>query len=200
MKILDAIARFVITNVLRLVSLILFRVKIVGKENFPKEGGYIVCGNHISNWDPVQLVIWSPRRVRFMAKKELFKSAFMRFLAHLYGIFSVDRSGKDIEAIKTSLKILKNGEVLGIFPEGTRNGLEKNGDVKNGAAYMALKTGKPVIPVGIKGNFKPFTKVTVTYGKPIDFTEYQTRDKAQEKENLEKVSDIIMDNIISLTK
>ncbi len=200
MKILEAIARFVITNVLRLVSLILFRVKIVGKENFPKEGGCIVCGNHISNWDPVQLVIWSPRRVRFMAKKELFKSAFMRFLAYLYGIFSVDRNGKDIEAIKTSLKILKNDEVLGIFPEGTRNGLEKNADVKNGAAYIALKTGKQVIPVGIKGNFKPFRKVIITYGKPIDFTEYKTRDKAQEKENLEKVSNIIMDNIISLTK
>ena len=171
------------------------------RDKLPTDTSYILVAPHRTWIDPVYLAIAaSPKPFTFMAKKELFKSAFMRFLAHLYGIFSVDRSGKDIEAIKTSLKILKNGEVLGIFPEGTRNGLEKNGDVKNGAAYMAIKTGKPVIPVGIKGNFKPFTKVIVTYGKPIDFTEYQTKDKAQEKENLEKVSDIIMDNIISLTK
>lgn len=200
MKIIQKICKFIITYFYRIILFILFRVKIIGKENVPKEGGYILCSNHISNWDPLVLIAYAPRKVCFMAKKELFESCFMRFLSKLYGFFPVDRNSRDIEAMKMSLKIIKNGEVLGIFPEGTRHGFEKNGRIKNGTARIALKTGAKVIPVGIKGNYKLFRKVTVTYGKPIDFSEYKTTDKEVEKENIKKVSQIIMDSIISLTK
>ena len=84
--------------------------------------------------------------------------------------------------------------------EGTRNGLEKNdGKVKNGAAYMALKTGAKVVPIGIVGTAKPFSKNAIVYGKPLDFSEYRG-DKKTEKESEDKVSEIIMDEIIKLSK
>ena len=85
-----------------------------------------------------------------------------------------------------------------LFPEGTRKGMAKNGRAQNGAAFMALRTGVPVIPVNISGKMKPFHKVTIYYGKPLDFSEYKT--SKPEKEVLEKVSKEIMDNIIMLEK
>ena len=84
-----------------------------------------------------------------------------------------------------------------LFPEGTRNGIQKNGKAQNGAAFMALRTGIPVIPVGIQGEMKPFHKVKLNYGKPLDFSQYKTN--KPEKELLDKVSKEIMDNIIMLT-
>ena len=81
--------------------------------------------------------------------------------------------------------------------EGTRKGMAKNGRAQNGAAFMTLRTGVPVIPVNISGEMKLFHKVTIYYGKPLDFSEYKTN--KPEKEVLEKVSKEIMDNIIMLT-
>ena len=100
---------------------------------------------------------------------------------------------KPLEILE-SVKALKNNEVIAIFPEGTRNGLEKNGKAKNGAAYMAIKTGVPVIPVGIHGTFKPFSKVYIHYGEPIDLKEYQGQDK------IDEATKLIMDRIVMLTK
>ena len=133
-----------------------------------------------------------------MAKKELFKNGFVKYLADVFDIFPVSRGTRDMAAMKKSLQILENGECLALFPEGTRNGLEKNGKAQNGAAFMCLRTGTPVIPVGISGEFKPFRKITIHYGKPLDFSEYYS--KKPEKEVLDKVSQEIMDEIIRLTK
>ena len=100
---------------------------------------------------------------------------------------------QDIEAMKRCLKVLKNGELLGIFPEGTRKGLEKNGKAKNGAAFMAIKSKAKVIPIGIHGSFKPFSKVYVNYGEPIDLSNYS-------KEELDEATEKIMQEIVILTK
>ena len=99
--------------------------------------------------------------------------------------------------MKRSIKALKNGEVLGVFPEGTRKGMEKNLKAKSGAAFFSLRTGTPVVPIGIQGSFKPFTKVKLVFGEPLDFSEYYGKEK--DKEALEKVTNTIMDNIIMLT-
>jgi len=99
--------------------------------------------------------------------------------------------------MKMNLTALKNGEALGLFPEGTRKGLAKGAKVQNGAAYMALKTKIKVVPVGIQGTFKPFTKVKLNYGKPLDYTNYEP--KNPEKEDIEKATKEIMDSIIMLT-
>lgn len=190
--------RAIIVFLVRTFSLIVFRVKKIGKENVPKEGAYIMCANHQSNWDPPILVANTKRKMYVMAKQELFKNGFIKWIAKKCMVFPVKRGKMDLESMKFSLKVLKDGHILMLFPEGTRNGLEKNGKAQNGAAFMALRTGLPVIPVGIQGDMKPFHKVTLNYGKPLDFSKYQTN--KPEKELLDKVSKEIMDNIIMLTK
>ena len=137
------------------------------------------------------------RKVYVMAKAELFKNKFIKWLGDKCCVFPVKRGMRDIESIKYSLKLLKDGEILVIFPEGTRKGLEKNGKAQNGVAYMAIRTGVPVIPVGIQGEMKPFRKVKLNIGEPLDFSQYKSN--KPEKEILDKVSKEIMDNIIMLT-
>ena len=186
-------------KLINILAHLLYRVKISGMENIPESGPAIICGNHIHALDSVILVGFTKRKVNFIAKAELFKkSAFMRFVEKPFGLIRIDRDKpQDIEAMKKSLKVLKSNEILGIFPEGTRNGLAKNVEVKTGVAYFALKSKVQVIPIGIKGNFKPFSKIVYNIGKPLDFNEYYN--KKIEKEDLEKVTNIIMNNIIKLT-
>ena len=119
--------------------------------------------------------------------------AFLMWLGHLFDVIPIKRDMQDIEAMKRCLKILKNGELLGIFPEGTRKGMEKNMKVKNGAAFMAIKSKVKVIPVGIHGTFKPFSKVYMNYGEPLDFSNYT-------KEDMDKATNEIMERIVMLTK
>ena len=104
-------------------------------------------------------------------------------------VFPVKRGKQDIESMKTSLKVLKENKILAIFPEGTRNGIKKNGKIQNGPAYLAARTGVEVVPVYIEGNFKPFRKVKIHYGKPLNFSQYQS--KKPEKEVLDKISEEI---------
>lgn len=170
----------------KIFTLILFRVKTYGQENIKKDKPYIMCANHTSNWDPPILYTATKREMYMMAKEELFKNKFIYWFAGKTNIFPVKRGKKDIESIKKSLKVLKENKILAIFPEGTRNGIKKNGKIQNGPAYLSARTGVEVIPVRIEGNFKPFTKVKIYYGKPLDFSKYQS--KKPEKETLELIS------------
>ena len=177
---------------------ILFRIEKVDEENVPKEEPIIICANHLNMWDAVGLVTATKRRILFIAKEDLFNNGFLNWIAHVFDVIPIKRGMRDMEAMKRCLGALKDGAALGLFPEGTRRGIEKGAKVQNGAAYMALKTKVKVVPVGIKGTFKPFTKVTLNYGKPLDFTNYNN--KNPEKEDLEQATKEIMDNIIMLTK
>ena len=170
---------------------IAFRVKING--NIPKEGAYILCCNHINYFDAAAIVLFNKRKVNFVAKEDLFMHRSLMWLGHLFDAIPIKRDMQDIEAMKRCLKVLKNGELLGIFPEGTRKGMEKNVKAKNGAAFMAIKSKAKVIPIGIHGTFKPFSKVYVNYGQPIDFSGYN-------KEQLDEATDKIMQEIVMLTK
>lgn len=173
---------------------IVYRLKITG--SVPETGSYIICANHINYLDAAAVVLLNKRKIYFVAKEDLFRFRILNWLAHLFDVIPIKRNMQDMEAMKRCLKIVKSGNLLGIFPEGTRKGLAKNGKAKNGAAYMAIKTGTPVIPVGIHGSFKPFSKVYINYGNPIDLSEY----KGQEKEKQDEATKLIMDNIIMLTK
>jgi len=193
-EILRAIVKFSIYSYCKVV----YRFKVVGLENIPKEGPLLFCGNHRTYLDAPLIVVTSPRRMYFMAKEELKSNPFMRLLCYLFDGIWVKRDSKDIASLKTALKGLKNGECVGIFPEGTRNGMEKNnGELKNGASYMALKTGAKIIPIGIIGEAKPFTKNAIIYGTPIDTQKYITEkiDKSAE----EKLTETLKDEIIMLT-
>lgn len=172
---------------------IAFRVKING--SVPKEGAYILCSNHINYLDAAAIVLFNKRKVNFVAKEDLFTHGTLYWLGHLFDAIPIKRDMQDIEAMKRCLKVLKKGELLGIFPEGTRKGMEKNMKAKNGAAYMAIKSNVKVIPVGIHGTFKPFTKVYVNYGEPIDLSKYKNQ-----KDKLDEATEIIMEKIVMLTK
>ena len=194
------IGRIFIRTVIFVYCKIVYRIKIYGKENVPKEGALVFCGNHRTYLDPPLIVVTAGRHMRFMAKEELGKNPLFAFLGVLFEGIYVKRDEKDISALKEALKTLKNGGCIGIFPEGTRNGLEKNdGKIKNGAAYMALKTNAKIIPIGIIGPSKPFTRNAIIYGKPIDLSKYITGKKV-EKETEDKVSEIIKDEILKLSK
>lgn len=194
-----AISRFVVTNVIRLYCKIVYKYEVIGKENIPKEGALLFCGNHTSYLDGPLIIITSPRTMRFMAKQDLKEKLLFRYLCYAYDAIYVKRDSKDIGPLKEALKELKNGGCIGIFPEGTRNGMDKNdGKIKNGAAYMSMKTGAKIIPIGINGEAKPFHKVTITYGKPIDFGKLLEGKTAKEVET--EATEILKNEIIKLLK
>lgn len=190
-------ARAVVKGILYGFYKIVFRIEKINEENLPLDEPTIVCANHLNIWDAVGLVVSSKRRIIFIAKEDLFNNAFLSWIGHLFDVIPIKRGMRDMEAMKRCIKCLKNGQTIGLFPEGTRRGLEKGAKVQNGAAYMALKTGVRVVPVGISGSFKPFSKVYLNYGKPLDFS--QNKDKIPEKDQLNEATKQIMDNIIMLT-
>ena len=199
-KLEPKIVRSIVKSFLRGLYKIFYKVEIIGEENKEKaaqNGGFIICANHINYLDAVAVVVFSKEKVRFIAKHDLGRIGILRWLERLFDVIPIKRNTQDLEAMKRCMKALKNNEILAIFPEGTRNGMEKNGKAKNGAAFMAIKTGKQVVPVGISGTFKLFSKVCINYGEPIDMTKYKI--KGQEKECQEQATKEIMDNIVMLT-
>lgn len=191
------IGRGIVKGAIYIYCKVVYRVKVVGKENIPKKGPIIICGNHRSFLDPPLIEVTCGRYTRFLAKEELTKNKFLAFLGVVFNAILVKRDSKEVVGIKESLKTLKNGDCLALFPEGTRNGLEKGEKVKDGVAFFAVRSGAKVVPCGIKGGKKGDWKVTITYGKPLDFSKYKG---TKDKETLDKVTSEIMDNIISLTK
>ena len=152
--------RKALINITHFVYRVLFRIENIGEKNIPEDGeSYIVCANHLNYLDAIAVITSSNRFVRFMCKSSMFKNALFTWVLHIGDTIPVNREKNDIDAMKRSIKALKSGEILGIFPEGTRKGMEKNLSAKNGAAFMALRTKTKVIPIGIQGSFKPFTKV-----------------------------------------
>ena len=195
----DSIFRWIVRTALWLYCLLIYRYKAIGKENIPKDGAVIICGNHRTFLDAPLIVISNKRFVHFMAKDELKKNPLVRFVAYLFQVVYVKRNEKDVGALKQSLKRLKNGEVLGIFPEGTRHGFDKGeGKIKGGAAYLAIKTNATIVPVGIYGGERPFKRIYVHYGEPVNYKEmYKDED---EKLITEKANEDLKNRILELTK
>ncbi|MFP4974715.1 lysophospholipid acyltransferase family protein [Paenibacillus sp. CN-4] len=176
-------------GVLRMLYAVFYPLKVVGRENIPREGGVLLCANHISNLDPITIGIKLERQVKYMAKEELFKVPVLGWLVGQLGAFPVKRGGVSKDAIKTALKTLRAGEMMGIFPEGTRN--SDSGAAKKGAASFALRSGAAVIPAAIMGPYKLFRPITVVYGEPIDLSAFEGAGTDQ----LDAVTDLIMSKI-----
>ena len=193
---LKKFAHGLIKGFLGLLYRIVYRPKVVGLENFPKDEGFIICSKHINYLDAAGIILLNKKNIRFIAKADLYRFGILSWLGHLFNIIPVKRGKSDINSIKLCLKALKNKEILGIFPEGTRKGLEKHMKVKNGAVFLAEKAKVKIVPVGIQGSFKPFTKITLKYGKPIDVHEFNNGDE----DWLDKASQKVMNDIIMLTK
>lgn len=176
---------------------IIYRFDVKGLENIPKEGAAIICANHIHLLDSVTIVIHIKRMIYIMVKKELMKSKIGYWFFDKLGCFAVDRGKGDVKAIEDAEGHVKDGDLLMIFPEGKRNGMAKGVKMKKGAAMIALQTKTPIIPVGISGSFKLFTKVKIRIGKPMDLTEYFAMEKTGPREWI-TVTKKMEEEIISL--
>ena len=175
---------------------LVFRVKIVNEENLPKEGACILCMNHLSFWDPVIICTAFARRVRFIAKAELFKVPLLGWFLKAIGTIAVKRGAGDFSAIKESLKILKNEDVLGIFPTGTREKIRKNAPARSGVAFIAVKSGSPVVPVYINANYRIFSKIELRVGEPMSYS--KNKGEKLSAEQLEKIAEEIYASVVSL--
>lgn len=163
----------IVLVILKVLVFFIFDVKIHNKENLDKtSGGLIVCGNHISMIDPVILAISTKRSIHYMAKKELFENKFWSFIFRNLGAFPVDRQGVSLSAIKSSLKVLNNDGVLGIYPEGTRvkKGYDES-NAKAGIALIANKAKVKILPVYVEGPYKFRGKINFYIGKEKDYFE-----------------------------
>ena len=172
-----------------------YRFEVIGLEHFPKNGGVLLCSNHIDNLDPPVVGIVSPRPVHFMAKEELFSIPVLGPILPRINAFPVKRVMSDREALRKGLSILKEGKVMGLFPEGTRS---KTGELQKGlagAGFFALRTDAAVLPCAIIGPYRKFRRLKVVFGPPIDFSDYK---KDGEKLSAEKATNIIMDHISKL--
>lgn len=187
----------IIKGICFVLAKIIYRVEVKGIENVPENTGVIVCGNHVHALDaPALLAVCNNKNICFMAKAELFKNPFFRFIGSFYNVFPVTRSKADTDAVKKSLKILKEKKVLGIYPEGTRNGMAKGVKPKNGAVNLAIRTGAPIVPFAVIGSFKAFTKVKYIFGKPIDLSGY--KENAHDKEVVDILTNELMAKIVEL--
>lgn len=183
MRVLKKIKKVLYKGFVVFVGKIIYRYKVIGLENIPEEGPLLFCGNHRSYIDPAIIVATSTRPMRFLAKEELKNNIIVNSAADAFDAIYIKRDSKDISAMKEALKTLKTGGCIGIFPEGTRNGFEKNdGAIKGGAIYLAMKTNANIVPIGIVGPQKPFTKNAIIYGKPIEISKYKTLEKGGEEE------------------
>lgn len=154
---------------------LVYRLEVHGLENVPKDNNYIVCPNHLSTLDPPLMCGVMPRRVSFMAKKELFDIRFLRWWIDWLGAFAVNRESLGPSTIKTVMEIKKSKWVFGIFPQGTRGIPGEIKGVTKGFAGLAKITKCNILPVGIIGTDEvkrmPFSgKIIVRIGKPIPYS------------------------------
>lgn len=163
-----------------------FDVRVSGLENIPEEN-YILAGNHKSMWDIILLATSIPTNIRFMAKKELFNNSITESFFSKAGAFPVDRDNIDINAIKTALRLLKEGETIGVFPEGTRNKTKALIlPFKEGVTRIATKTNKVIVPFGIDGDYKLGKQIYLNIGEPIDMSTIDKESQAQYLEDTVK--------------
>lgn len=146
---------------------LIFRIDAKGSENIPSEGAVLICSNHIHNFDPVIIAMFCRRQIRFMAKAEAFSWPVLGYLVKAVGAFPVKRGGSDISAIRTSLKYLKEGQVVGIFPEGTRSKTGELGEAHNGVMMLADSSRTIMVPVGIAGEYKFWGRIKLRIGQPV---------------------------------
>ncbi|MFF4603341.1 lysophospholipid acyltransferase family protein [Streptomyces sp. NPDC001339] len=201
--------KFVLLPLLRLI----FRPRIEGLEHLPEDGAAIIAGNHLSFADHFVLAVIVPRRVTFLAKSEYFTgsglkgrltAAFFRGL----GQIPVDRSGGRASqaAISSGLSVLRDGQLLGIYPEGTRSHDGQLYKGRTGVASMAIQTGVPVIPCAMIGTFEAqptgrlvprFKRISIRFGAPLGFSRYEGM--ADDRFVLRAATDEIMYAILTLS-
>ena len=155
----------------------LWRVRVEGAERLPETGGYVLAPSHRSMMDIPLLSVITTRRIRFMGKVEAFKIPVLSSIFRALGGFPVARDGTDRKALRDAMAMLQAGDILAVFPEGTRQRGPKIQPLQPGAAYLALRAGVPVVPVAIAGSeeilrahklpIPRFGRVVIMIGEPL---------------------------------
>ena len=179
------------------------KIKFKDQQKIPSEKGIIVASNHVSYYDPFAVGTGLKRKIHWMAKKELFEEKFIGPLISLMASFPVDRENLDRGVLKKSLQIIKDGDALGIFPEGTRSEDGTIGEGNKGVAVISLMSGAPIVPAALVGSlhclvrttpFPKFQRILVKYGDPI----YPDQFEGKKKEKIEKITQKVMESIRQL--
>jgi len=174
----------------------LYPTKVVGKNHLIKGKSILIC-NHKSNMDAIVLGISLPYHIRFLSKAELFKNKLLRWFFKKLGAIPVNRGTADIGAVREVLRALKNNDIIGIFPGGTRVGEQQEENYKNGTALFSIKSGAPIIPMLFLSKPKLFRKNTLIIGEP--FYLKQTSEKPS-KEKLQQYTKEIEQKQMQLQK
>jgi 1-acyl-sn-glycerol-3-phosphate acyltransferase len=179
-------------------TLLIYRARAIGTENVPQTGPVILAPNHFSQWDHFFAAVYLRRKVRFMAKSQLFSPPFLTFILSHGGAFPIRRGHRDREAFKTAHAILGRGECMLIYAEGGRSRTGGLGQPRPGIGRIALESGVPVVPMAIHGSAQVrgwkrlhFPKVTVQYGEPLSFP----GEPKPSRERQQEVADEIFDHV-----
>jgi len=182
-------------NIFKVYARLIMRVEVKGVENIPESGPFVVMSNHISYLDPPLIGSIIPQKVHYMAKAELFENRIVGAFLKKLGAFPLKRGTGDSRAFRKAIKILRNDQVLGIFPEGTRYPEGSPGEPHSGSVMLAIMAKSPILPIGIK-NIKRKGRTKVIIGEPLVLEEYFG--KKLSKEERQEVANEVMSKIISL--
>lgn len=170
--------RFLVAIVSVLVKII-YRVKVNGIENFKDDKPIIISANHTHVFDPVILAMLTKRQIFFLSKKEIFeKKLSAKFFTKL-GVIPIDRENTDLKAIKSCFRVIRNGDLLGIFPEGTRVKTIDINNMKKGVALIALKNKVNILPIHIEASYKIFSKITVDVYPMIETNNFENMEDSE---------------------
>lgn len=174
----------IVKAIVKLYFKIVYKVRLEGEENLPETGGAVVIANHSTLKDPVILFCFLKRPVAFMAKEELFENKILAFILKKANAFPVNREKSDLKAVKTAIRTLKKGGLVGIFPQGTRVKEADAAQAKEGAVFIAQRSCVPVIPVAIKSDFKFRSELTVKIFEKVDVEPCEEKNMKALSENI----------------
>jgi 1-acyl-sn-glycerol-3-phosphate acyltransferase len=186
-------------------TLLMYRAAAIGVDNVPASGPVILAPNHFSQWDHFFVGVYLRRKIRFMAKSQLFSNPVIEFIFRHGGVFPVRRGHRDEEAFISAHAILERGGCLLMYAEGGRSRTGRLGTPRPGVGRVALESGVPVVPVAIHGSLGVrgwkrlrFPKVTIQYGEPMSFDVVPNPTREQQHEVAEQVFDRVRAMYVAL--
>jgi 1-acyl-sn-glycerol-3-phosphate acyltransferase len=181
-------------------TILIYRVRAIGAANVPRRGALVLAPNHFSQMDHFFVGIYLRRKIRFMAKSQLFGPPVLTYVYKHGGVFPVRRGHHDEEAFRTAYQLLDQGEMLLVYAEGGRSRSGEMGEPKPGIGRIALESGTPIVPVAIHGSARVrgwrrlrFPKVTVQYGEPITFPVERSPSRERQLEVATEIFDRVRD-------
>ena len=189
---------YILRNMISFLSRLALRCRVINKGNIPRHSACIVVANHVNLLDSPILGVSLGRKVYFMAKEELFHSPTIGWMAEQFGAFSVAKGKINRRAGRKALELLANGQALIIYPEGGRSEDGKLGHAYSGAALLAMKTGVPIVPVGVIGTrqligkwwFLKRPRITLNIGQPFTLSAFH--DKLSKEETAHATHEVMM--------